>query len=112
MGTGSDGRKFWSGTPCKDVDQFQQAVFSAMQWRNPPDVYMCLSRQRDTKPPNKDGRIRAAKSQENALGLKCVWLDLDIKDKSYKTPKEATAALRDFLTSYMPPQPPPLVRPA
>ena len=104
MGTGSDGKKFWSGTPCRDVDQFLQAVHSVLAWRTPPDVYMCMSRQAHTKPANKDGKLRAAKSKENALAFKGIYMDVDLgkppkpdgSPSSYKSVQDAVVAVREF----------------
>lgn len=62
MGTGSDGKKFWSGVPTRDVDQFLQQVHKALTRRVPPDIYMCLSRQAKTgtaRPPLSSPRLRS-----------------------------------------------------
>ncbi len=95
-GTGQDGKKFWSGTPCRDVDGFLQVVHSYATWTPPPEVYMCMSRQSETKPPNKDGKIRAAKSQANALALRSIYLDVDVKPTAFPTLGDAEQALREF----------------
>jgi Domain of unknown function (DUF927) len=105
MGTGSDGKKFWTGTPTRDVDQFQQAVANAQTWKTPPDIYFCMSRQGMTKTSSKDDKVRAAKSQEHALALKGVWLDLDVKEKSFPTLTAAVTALEAFYTKYGLPPP-------
>jgi hypothetical protein len=108
MGTGSDGKTFWTGTPTRDVEQFLSNVFRYLGWRSVPDVYMCLSRQRDHK-TNAKGEIRAAKSQASALALKSIWLDLDIKPKAFTTLPEALKATADFVAKYGLPPPSALV---
>jgi hypothetical protein len=104
------GKKPWTGTPTRDVDQFLAAVHTALGWRTPPDIYFCLSRQAETK-TIADGKVRAAKSQVNALAVKSVWLDIDIKDppKGYRTLGEVIAALNAFCAHYKLPHPTALV---
>ena len=93
--TGQDGKQvtktFWSGTPTKNVDEFVSAVMSYMGWATTPDVYMCMSQQAKTRTIN--GNIRAAKSQAEALEMKCLYADLDVKEGQYTKPTEAIAAV-------------------
>jgi predicted P-loop ATPase len=97
-GTAQDGKKFWSGTPTRTLGEFLDAAYSARSWKSPPDIYMCLSRQGETRVVN--GKIRAAKSHEHALAFKSIWLDIDVgKPDAYPTINEALAGLRKFLTA-------------
>jgi hypothetical protein len=107
MANGSNGQQFLTGSPTKNVDQFLQEVHKALRWRNSPDIYMCLSRQAQTKPADPKGRIRAAKSQEQALGLKSIYLDIDVKapPKGYATTTEAANALFAFCAAVPLPMP-------
>ena len=104
-----DGKKPWTGTPTKDVDAFLQAVHGALSWRTPPDIYMCMSRQGRTKEPDAQGRIRAAKSQDQALAMKGIWLDIDIKPTAYATLTAAVTAVGEFLAKLKLPPPTALV---
>ena len=89
-----DGSKPWTGWPTRDVDQFLQHVHTYLGWRNPPDIYMCLSRQAKTKPADKQGKIHAAKSQADALALKAIWWDVDVgKQDGYATVGAAVDAV-------------------
>ena len=112
-GTGSDGKKFWTGSPTTNLDQFLQETSKALTWPTPPDIYMCMSRQAMTKPPKKNGKIRAAKSQDQALALKSIFLDVDVKpdklDKGYATLPEAVDAVRQFVSAVPLPEPTALV---
>lgn len=102
MGTGSDGKKFWSGTPTRDVDQFLKAVHGALQWRTPPDVYMCMSRQAQSREVN--GKIRAAKHATDALALKSIFLDIDVgkppKDDGTPTAYQSIADALDAVQTF------------
>jgi hypothetical protein len=61
------------------------------------DVYFCLSRQAQTN-KNDRGKVVAMRRQENALALKAIWLDIDVKPppKGYATLEEALDALAAF----------------
>jgi hypothetical protein len=95
-GTAQDGKKFWSGTPTRTLDEFLDAAYGARSWKSPPDIYMCLSRQGETRLVN--GKVRAAKSQEHALAFKSIWLDIDVgKPDAYPTINDAHTGLQKFL---------------
>jgi hypothetical protein len=104
MLTTPDGKKPWTGTPTRDIDQFLRVVHAALAWRAPTDVYMCMSRQAKTR-PGKDGKERAAKHQDDALALKSIFLDIDVKPKAYNTVGEAADALEAFCAKYNLPGP-------
>ncbi len=103
-----DGKTPWTGKPTRDVDQFLQIVHAMLGWQTPPDIFFCMSRQASTK-TGKDGEPRAAKSQQNALALKGIWLDIDIKDKGFATLTAAVTALGQFTAKYRIPPPTALV---
>lgn len=65
---------------------------------------MCMSRQAQTK-LGKDDKVRAAKSQDQALAMKGVWLDLDIKEKGFPTLTAAVTGLNEFRVKYKLPNP-------
>lgn len=100
-----DGSKPWSGTPCRDVDQFLNTVYSMQNWSLQTDMYFCLSRQAKTK-PNGKGKEVAAKSQQEALALKAVWYDVDVgKDDGYQTIPDAIAAVQKLCAAENLPKP-------
>jgi hypothetical protein len=106
----ADGKTPWTGTPTRDVDTFLQVVHRLLTWHSIPDVYMCLSRQSKTK-PGPDGKERAARHQVDALALKAIWLDVDVKAPpgGYVNLGEAVAAVDVFVQHYKLPPPSALV---
>ena len=62
------------------------------------DVYMCMSLQAQVGP--KIGKYhRALRNAQNALYLKAIWLDIDVKapPKGYNDINEATEAIDKFV---------------
>jgi hypothetical protein len=56
-----------------------------------------MSRQAKTKLPNKEGKIRAAKSNEMALAVKGLWSDVDVGPKTrFVTILDAIKAVKQF----------------
>jgi len=92
-----DGKTPWTGLPTRDIDQFFQVVQKYLGWQSKPDLYYCMSRQGKTATSTK-GETRAAKSQQEALALKSLYIDLDVKEGGYGNQKEALADLSDFCT--------------
>lgn len=105
------GKLIWAGHPTTSPGQFVSLVDRALQ--RPAtftEIYYCLSLQ---------GRVRVSKnntptvirSQADALALRSIWLDIDVKDppKGYATLYEAKQALAVFLKAYKLPFPTALV---
>jgi predicted P-loop ATPase len=67
-----------------------------------------MSRQRD-KGENKEKKVVAAKSQAAALGLKALYLDIDVKPKAFPVVGDAVSALAAFCPKYKLPGPTALV---
>ena len=111
QGHSKDGKgRFWTGTPTRDIDAFQTAVDQYMGWQPKlPDIFMCLSRQRDRKEPNLKGNIRAAKSAAAALAFRAIWLDVDVKKGAYATLSEALRAVLELVDTVGLPNPSALV---
>lgn len=105
-----DGKTPWTGKPTRDVDQFLQVVQQYLSWNNTPDIYMCMSRQGETK-QGKNNALRSAKSQQQALALKSIYLDIDIKPppKGYASLGEAITAVTEFCAATKIPLPTALV---
>jgi hypothetical protein len=70
---------YWSGKPTKNVDDFLNMTKWAL--KKPPikDIYFCLSLQSQIEKTS-GGKIVSARSKANALLLKAIWLDVDIKE--------------------------------
>lgn len=103
-------RSGWTGTPTRDLDQFLQAVNRYSTWTTPPDIYMCMSRQGKTR-SDKNNNELAAKHKNEALFLKSIYLDIDVKPppKGYANVTEAIIALTSLCTSLKIPNPTALV---
>lgn len=97
------------GRPFKDVDDFLSTVQFANgkpSWYK--DIYYCLSSQLNTGKVY-NGRATAMRNKPNALALRSVWLDIDVKDDGYKTLPEAIDALTAFTAAAKLPPPTALV---
>ena len=99
-----NGKTPWTGYPLRDVDNFLQQVYTCLSWKTPPDLYYCMSRQGLYR-EHQDGRNLAARSQDQALALKAVYLDLDVKEKGYSSVSDAVNAITKFCESVPLPTP-------
>jgi hypothetical protein len=100
----------FGGIPTRTPEEFMKALDWAQARPNTKDIYFCLSLQAKTR-TNKRGRIVAARTQDDALPLKSIWLDIDVKDppRGYATLGEAVDALTTFRNSTNLPAPSALV---
>jgi hypothetical protein len=100
----------WAGIPTRTVEEFMKALDWVRARKNTRDIYFCLSLQSQTR-TNKRSRVAAARSQKNALALKAIWLDIDVKDppKGYATLEDAIDDLTAFRNSVKLPPPSALV---
>ena len=94
---GIEGR--WTGYPTRGVHAFWQKVQWCLSWTHPPDLYMCMSRQAQTRPDGR-GNEKATKSWDNALAFKGIWADFDVKETAYKTVGDAFDHLKTFCEFY------------
>lgn len=95
------GREFyWGGKPFRTLDQFLNTAAWALDKPNIKDIYYCLSLQKEAG-LTKNGKPKPERKAANALFLKALWLDIDIKDppKGYASLGEALGALQAFITS-------------
>lgn len=89
----------WAGRAFKEP----RALIDYAQWASLKpelikDIYFCLSTQRNHGGVNDKGHFKARRVLDNALNLKALWLDIDVKaEKGYATFREAIAGLTDFL---------------
>ncbi len=96
---GHDGKTFWTGKPCRSVVEFISGMNWAKSLPTTRDIYFCLSLQERTRTSAR-GKTTVARSQDDALALQSLWLDIDVKEppKGYATIEEAWVALKDFCT--------------
>jgi hypothetical protein len=94
------GKMLWSGRPHTSVDSLVGLAKWAVSRPNIKDMYFCLSLQAKTA-PSRNGKVTVARTAEDALLLKSIWLDIDVKDppKGYATAPDALNALKEFLKS-------------
>ncbi|WP_454627673.1 DUF927 domain-containing protein [Bradyrhizobium cenepequi] len=105
------GKPIWTGRACRSVQEAANTVEWALRGSDTKDIYVCMSTQLDAleKTSGKGHKYLAPlRSQENAVKLKSLFVDLDAKgeDKnSYATIPEAAAALAKFITEVDLPKP-------
>lgn len=85
------------GKPFKDVHSFMNmAQYAAMKPAVYKELYYCLSTQSQTGKLI-HGNLTAQRIKQNALLLKAIWLDVDVKkDKGYATLAEALDGIEAF----------------
>jgi Domain of unknown function (DUF927) len=106
-------RPVWRGSPCRTVSEAVNAIAYAQRQPDVRDIYACMSSQSkvELKTSSKTGKAfnAAARSQENAVALKSIFIDIDVRpgqpDKGYETLEDATAALGSFVQATGLPQP-------
>ena len=94
----------FGGRPYRKFIDFMDGVERAKN--NPAyatDIYFCLSRQSETK--TLQGRTYALRRKLNALAIKCIVLDVDIKKTGYVDLTDAIQALVKFCNDAQLPRP-------
>ena len=88
----------WIGKPTRTLEEFLSLLEWVLNRPTTKDIYFCLSRQEKTK-TNDRGKLAAMRHQKDALALKAIWLDIDVKPppKGYATLDEAFDALAAFV---------------
>lgn len=94
-------KPFWSGRATRSVNEAVRAIEWAMTLPETRDVYLCLSTQKlCNSRTSKAGKpyLMPIREQANAVALKSLFLDIDIKDgKGYADVTSAVTALKQFL---------------
>lgn len=102
-------KPFWTGRATRSVKEALNTVQWAVGLPETRDVYLCLSSQRTAQPrTSAKGKeyLLPVRSQDNAVALKSLFLDIDIKPESgYPDVKTAVAALAEFLKATGLPKP-------
>jgi hypothetical protein len=88
----------WTGKPTRTVNEFMNLLDWVKRQKSTRDIYFCLSLQSKTALSRK-GAVTAARHGEDALLLKSLWLDIDVKPppKGYASVEEALSALDEFV---------------
>ena len=88
----------WIGKPTRTIEEFLSLLEWVLSRPTTKDVYFCLSRQARAK-KNSRGNLTAMRRQKDAVALKAIWLDIDVKPppKGYATLEEAQDALTAFV---------------
>jgi len=105
----------WSGRAVTTVDDAIKAIQFAQKSKDTLDIYVCQSSQREAQEKTTAKKFKYLKPirlQENAVALKSIFLDLDVKPlvpgqvvKGYATMAEAVAALGTFISAAGLPKP-------
>ncbi len=103
----------WGGRAVLTVDEAVKAVEFALKGKDTLDVYCCMSTQREaqeTITPKKYKYWKPVRFQENAVGLKSFFLDIDADKvgenvKGYATLPLAVTALGNFIKATGLPKP-------
>ena len=106
--TGDNGKKFWDGRACASVDEFVKTLEWLKKTNEPKDIYAGMSLQgRMEEKTSKRGYTyrKALRSTNDAIALKSLYIDIDVKEGAYADTREALKALMDFITSTGMPKP-------
>jgi hypothetical protein len=103
---GSEG-KFWDGRACQSVDE----AIRTINWagKSPrQDIYVCMSLQ--SKFELKTSRTghqykRAVRLATDAVSLRSLYIDVDVKPEAYPNTREAAVALKGFFEAVSLPPP-------
>lgn len=103
-------KQIWVGKPTTNPAEFENLLAWVLTLPNVSDIYMCMSRQAKTG-LTRNNKIKAAKHAADALALKALWLDVDVKDppKGYANLGEAIDAVLMFVKTVGLPPPSALV---
>lgn len=91
------GKDIVTGKPYQDVDQLLSFSNWAGRTNTIKELWYCTSLQSQAD-KNSKGNPKAKRLKENAMLLKAIWIDVDVKDdpKHYKTITEAWDAICKF----------------
>jgi len=97
----------WAGKPFRSAPDAARFVDWLMTKPSTRDIYFCLSQQSERNAGKKPGSFSAVRNKRNALLLKSLWLDIDVKDPpaGYANIKDAWADLKKFYRAVGFPQP-------
>ena len=96
------------GEAVRTLDEAVEAVGRKVRSQTARDIYVCLASQKTAVPVlQKNGQeyMKPVRDQSNALGLKSLFMDIDVKPETYPTQKHAVEAFRKFMTMTGMPRP-------
>lgn len=104
------GKPYWRGKAVKSPDDFMSTAKWAATTSGIKDLYFCLSQQ-SQQTTTKDGKPKVFRLAENAMALRSIWIDVDVKPppKGYATASEALNAIMKFCADAGLPKPTALV---
>src|SRR4051794_35214808 len=96
-GEGYD-RPAWGGRATRSIGEALGSVGFQRRKLSTLDIYICMSSQRLARVEKHNGREwnAAMRVGSNAVALKSLYVDLDVKEGAYATTREALAALYSF----------------
>src|ERR1035437_2788879 len=74
------GKPIVTGKPYQDVDQLISFCGWAANTNNIKELWYCTSLQSSVT-SNTKGNLKAVRLRQNALFLKAIWIDIDVKDR-------------------------------
>lgn len=98
---GQNGRRFWDGRACENVDDAIKTLNWALTSDGNKDIYVCMSSQaRMEEKVSKRGYNykKALRSANDAVSLKSLFIDVDVKEGAYEDTREALDALKAFVS--------------
>lgn len=99
----------WAGRAANTLDGMLEILQEAIRSRTTTDIYVCLSSQRMATPRviERTGKtyMSATRSVSNAVHLRCLYIDIDVKDGAYASTADAINALVKFCNASGMPQP-------
>lgn len=108
LNRGPRGQTFWDGRATQDVEEFIKTLSWALKQPDIKDLYTCMSAQKQCEErTSKRGYSykKAMRNGANAVALKSLFLDVDVKEGGYETQRDALVAIREFITSQSMPMP-------
>jgi hypothetical protein len=105
---GQNGRRFWDGRACENIDEFVRTLNWALTTDGEKDIYVCMSAQSQMEEKlSKKGHTykKALRSATDVVAVKSLYIDVDVKEGAYENTREALDALKEFITSASMPTP-------
>lgn len=101
-------KPYWHGLAAKTLDELVGIVEWCGKTSSCLDIYVCMSSQRTSVLQQKaNGRAthKAVRSADNAVELRSLFLDIDVKKGAYEDTSSALKALKEFTERYSLPFP-------
>lgn len=89
------GKKIVTGKPFTALDGFMKFVGWVQQQPSMKDMWFCTSLQ-STAGKTSRNKAKAIRRHLNAVGLKAIWIDIDVKEGQYDTLEAAMKAFAKF----------------